>query len=282
MSEGKKNVKGVKKMKRIVALLLLAFALLPVHVTAENEIDPKDCIPFPADCKKADVAMAALYAVDVPNPQNYEWSSNTEDLHFTEDGVFSLLGEKGTLTGVPKDGSGKTIKISVSAPIPFFSSKNIVVDSPEGEELLVRTGGGFIMVGTSGDDCFTSEEIEGRKYGFADAYRIMPKKEGKGAIIYTINMSKQYKINITVKKSALMSEEERQALIEKAGENAKIVIAGKNVNVRADASADADKVGSIKAGDEVIVTQPYYTEKWHQILYDGELCYVSASYLNVK
>ena len=204
-------------MKRIVALFLLAFALLPVRVTAENEINPKDCIPFPADCKKADVAMAALYAVDVPNPQNYEWSSNTEDLHFTEDGVFSLLGEKGTLTGVPKDGSGKTIKISVSTPIPFFSSKNIVVDSPEGEELLVRTGGGFIMVGTSGDDCFTSEKIEGRKYGFADAYRIMPKKEGKGAIIYTINMSKQYKINITVKKSALMSEEERQALIEKAG-----------------------------------------------------------------
>ena len=47
-------------MKRIVVLLALMFALLPVHVTAENEIDPKDCIPFPADCKKADVAMAAL------------------------------------------------------------------------------------------------------------------------------------------------------------------------------------------------------------------------------
>ena len=83
----------------------------------------------------------------------------------------------------------------------------------------------------------------------------MPKKEGKGAIVYTINMSKQYKINITVKKSALISEEERQALIEKAGENAKIVIAKKNVNVRADASSDADKVGSIKAGDEVIDTR---------------------------
>lgn len=271
-----------RTLRKLMLPLILAFSLVPASVTAENEIDPKDCIPFPADCKKADVAMAALYAVDVPNPQNYEWSSNTEDLHFTEDGVFSLLGEKGTLTGVPKDGSGKTIKISVSAPIPFFSSKNIVVDSPEGEELLVRTGGGFITVGTSGDDCFTSEEIEGRKYGFADAYRIMPKKEGKGAIIYTINMSKKYKINITVKKSALMSEEERQALMEKAGENAKIVIAEKNVNVRADASADADKVGSIKAGDEVIVTQPYYTKKWHQILYDGELCYVSASYLDVK
>ena len=60
------------------------------------------------------------------------------------------------------------------------------------------------------------------------------------------------------------------------------MIAKKNVNVRADASSDADKVGSIKAGDEVIVTQPYYTEKWHQILYDGELCYASASYLEIE
>lgn len=269
-------------MKRIVALLALMLAILPIHVTAENDIDPKDCIPFPADCKKADVAATALYAVDVPDPQSYDWSSNAEALHVTEDGVFSLFMGKGTLTGVPKDGKGETIKISLSAPTPYFSSKNIVIDSPEGEELIVETGSGFITVGRSGDDCFTSEEIEGRKYGISDAYRIMPKKEGKGAIIYTINMSKQYKINITVKKSALMSEEERQALIEKAGENAKIVIAGKNANVRADASADADKVGSIKAGDEVIVTQPYYTEKWHQILYDGELCYVSASYLDVK
>lgn len=269
-------------MKRIVALFLLAFALLPVHVMAENEIDPKDCIPFPDDCKKADVAATALYAVDVPDPQNYEWSSNVEALHVTEDGVFSLSLGKGTLTGVPKDGKGETIKISLSAPTPYFSSKNIVVDSPEGKELIVETGSGFIMVGRNGDDCFTSEEIEGRKYGLADAYRIMPKKEGKGAIVYTINMNKQYKINITVKKSALMSEEERQALLEKAGENARIVIAEKNVNVRTDASADADKVGSIKAGDEVIVTQPYYTEKWHQILYDGELCYVSAKYLEIQ
>jgi hypothetical protein len=271
-----------RTLKKLILPLILALSLVPTNVTAENEIDPKDCIPFPADCKKAEVAATALYAVDVPDPQSYNWSSSAEALHVTEDGVFSLFMGKGTLTGVPKDGKGETIKISLSAPTPYFSSKNIVVDSPEGEELIVDTGNGFIMVGTSGDDCFTYDEISDRKYGLSDAYRIMPKKEGKGAIIYTINMSKQYKINITVKKSALMSEEERQALMEKAGENAKIVIAEKNVNVRADASADADKVGSIKAGDEVIVTQPYYTEKWHQILYDGELCYVSASYLNVK
>lgn len=274
-------------MKRIVALFLLAFALLPVHVTAENEIDPKDCIPFPADCKKAEIAPTALYVVDVDDPAMYDWSSSNPDVLQVqpETGVFCLWtfsSEKGVLTGTPKNGDGETIKISLSTKTPYFSSKNIVIDSPEGAVLVYCNQNGFWMIGTSGDECFTYEDTYERKYGLSSAYKILPKSEGKGSIIMTHNMDKQYKINITVKKSALMSEEERQALIEKAGENAKIVIAEKNVNVRADASADAEKVGSIKAGDEVIVSQLYYTKKWHQILYDGELCYVSASYLNVK
>lgn len=194
-------------MKRIVALFLLAFALLPVHVTAESEIDPEDCIPFPADCKKADVAATALYAVDVPDPQSYDWSSSAEALHVTEDGVFSLFLGKGTLTGVPKDGKGETIKISLSAPDTYFSSKDIVIDSPDGEDLYIlldiNSGSHFCTVGTQGDRCFTYDSINERKYGICEAYHIAPVSEGKGAIVYTIDNSKQYKINITVKESAI-------------------------------------------------------------------------------
>ena len=194
-------------MKRIVALFLLAFALLPVYVTAENEIDPKDCIPFPADCKKADVAATALYAVDVPVPQNYDWSSNAEALHVTEEGVFSLFLGKGTLTGVPKDGKGETIKISLSAPNTYFSSKDIVIDSPDGEDLYMlldaNSGSHFCIVSTQGDQCFTYDRINERKYGICEAYHIAPVSEGKGSIIYTIDNSKQYKINITVEESAI-------------------------------------------------------------------------------
>ena len=194
-------------MKKIAALLALMFALLPVHVTAENDIDPKDCIPFPADCKKADVAATALYAVDVPDPQSYDWSSSAEALHVTEDGVFSLFLGKGTLTGVPKDGKGETIKISLSAPDTYFSSKDIVIDSPDGEDLYLRVGanGGshFCTVSTQGDQCFTYNSINERKYGICEAYHITPVIEGKGAIVYTVDNSKQYKINITVKKSAI-------------------------------------------------------------------------------
>lgn len=194
-------------MKRIVALFLLAFALLPVHVTAESEIDPKDCIPFPADCKKADVAATALYAVDVPDPQSYDWSSSAEALHVTEDGVFSLFLGKGTLTGAPKDGKGETIKISLSAPDTYFSSKDIVIDSPDGEDLYmlldINSGSHFCTVGTQGDQCFTYDSINERKYGICEAYHIAPVSEGKGAIVYTVDNSKQYKINITVKESAI-------------------------------------------------------------------------------
>lgn len=194
-------------MKRIVALFLLAFALLPVHVTAENEINPKDCIPFPADCKKADVAATALYAVDVPDPQSYDWSSSVEALHVTEDGVFSLFTGKGALTGVPKDGKGETIKISLSAPDTYFSSKDIVIDSPDGEDLYmllgVNSGSHFCIVSTQDDQCFTYDSINERKYGICEAYHIAPVSEGKGAIVYTVDNSKQYKINITVKKSAI-------------------------------------------------------------------------------
>ena len=194
-------------MKRIVALLALMFALLPVHVTAENEIDPKDCIPFSADCKKADVAATALYAVDVPDPQSYDWSSSAEALHVTENGVFSLFLGKGTLTGVPKDGKGETIKISLSAPDTYFSSKDIVIDSPDGEDLYMlldaNSGSHFCIVSTQGDQCFTYDSINERKYGICEAYHITPVSEGKGAIVYTIDNSKQYKINITVKESAI-------------------------------------------------------------------------------
>ena len=196
-----------RTLKKLILPLILALSLVPTNVTAENEINPKDCIPFPADCKKADVAATALYAVDVPDPQSYDWISSAEALHVTEDGVFSLFLGKGTLTGVPKDGKGETIKISLSAPDTYFSSKDIVIDSPDGEDLYMlldaNSGSHFCIVSTQGDQCFTYDIINERKYGICEAYHITPVSEGKGAIVYTVDNSKQYKISITVKESAI-------------------------------------------------------------------------------
>lgn len=196
-----------RTLKKLILPLILALLLVPASVTAENDIDPKDCIPFPADCKKADVAATALYAVDVPDPQSYDWSSSAEALHVTENGVFSLFLGRGTLTGVPKDGKGETIKISLSAPDTYFSSKDIVIDSPDGEDLYMivcaNSGSHFCIVSTQGDQCFTYDSINERKYGICEAYHIAPVSEGKGSIMYTVDNSKQYKISITVKESAI-------------------------------------------------------------------------------
>lgn len=111
-----------KNLKKL-APILLAMSLLPAPLIADSEINPSDCIPLPADCKKADVAATALYAIGVPDSESYEWGSNAEALYVTEDGVFSLFLGKGTLTGISKDGSGETIKITLSAPDIYFSSK---------------------------------------------------------------------------------------------------------------------------------------------------------------
>lgn len=52
----------------------------------------------------------------------------------------------------------------------------------------------------------------------------------------------------------------------------------RGVNIRAEASAESEKAGSAKQGEKLMVTKEYYAPKWHQILYNGELRYVSANY----
>lgn len=56
----------------------------------------------------------------------------------------------------------------------------------------------------------------------------------------------------------------------------------RGVNVRADATADSEKVGSLKQGETVTITKAYYNPKWHQILYEGEIRYISANYCEIE
>lgn len=53
----------------------------------------------------------------------------------------------------------------------------------------------------------------------------------------------------------------------------------KNVNIRAKNTAESTKLGNGKVGDEFIVLTPYFDgSTWHQILFNGEVAYVSANY----
>jgi uncharacterized protein YraI len=56
----------------------------------------------------------------------------------------------------------------------------------------------------------------------------------------------------------------------------------KGVNIRQEPNADSAKMGAAAQGDKLTVTHPFYTEKWHQIDFNGETCYVSANYCELS
>lgn len=56
----------------------------------------------------------------------------------------------------------------------------------------------------------------------------------------------------------------------------------KGVNVRSAPDSSSAKVGYLKQGEQVSVTEENYIKGWHQISYCGVKCYVSAKYIDIK
>lgn len=56
------------------------------------------------------------------------------------------------------------------------------------------------------------------------------------------------------------------------------VYATEKVNIRAQASTDSDKLGSLEAGDSVKRTG--YSEEWSKVEYNGAVCYIASRYLS--
>ena len=58
-------------------------------------------------------------------------------------------------------------------------------------------------------------------------------------------------------------------------------VTGKGVHVRAGAGTRYKKLGTLQYGDQVEIVTPYYTDNWHQILFEGQIAYISARYISV-
>ena len=58
-------------------------------------------------------------------------------------------------------------------------------------------------------------------------------------------------------------------------------VTGKGVHVRAGAGTKYKKLGTLQYGDEVEIVTPYYTSNWHQILFEGQIAYISARYISI-
>ena len=56
----------------------------------------------------------------------------------------------------------------------------------------------------------------------------------------------------------------------------------KGVNIRSEPSKDSKRIGYAEDGDELLIVKAFYTERWHQVLYENKICYVSANYIDIE
>lgn len=54
------------------------------------------------------------------------------------------------------------------------------------------------------------------------------------------------------------------------------------VNLRKEPNSKSEKVCSVSEGTLIPIRTEYYTEKWHQTYYQGQICYVYADYVDLK
>ena len=55
-----------------------------------------------------------------------------------------------------------------------------------------------------------------------------------------------------------------------------LAYASKTVNVREVPDANSKKLGFVPQDEKLLILHPNYTETWHQVLFDGQIGYVSA------
>lgn len=147
--------------------------------------------------------------------KNLQWESQDPLVaHVSDDGTIRGSGfGKTVVTGTAKDGSKKAVKINVNVPIVYTSGDEIIIDTPKGKQLTYSftSVNGFNMysVGTKGD-CFDYNVLSDSD-GFSDDFsvvNIVPKKVGKGSMIFIRNGRVAKKVNIKVLDSAIEKEQE--------------------------------------------------------------------------
>lgn len=267
-------------MKRFFILFLALVALLPITSALADHL--------PLTVKNGDtISICARQFYDIElegdSTKEMEWSSSDEDALW----VTKSLGEyvimapgpgSANLIGKATDGSGDKVKVKITVPKVYTTHDKIVIDSPEGVEFGYAFNiSGFLSVSHSGK-CFTTERMD--DVGEIDMCRIVPVKVGSGSIVFTGNGRTVKTVKIEVKKSAFEEKKEENQEAPTNGEA--IAIVNKAVNIRSEANAESRKVGSADKGEKLTVTQAFYSDKWHQILYDGEVCYVSAKYCDIE
>ena len=206
-----------------------------------------------------------------------EWSTSNEsvfrvikslDKHLV---IATGLGSA-YLNGNALNGSGKAVKIKITVPKVYTTHEKVVIDSPEGIEFGYSINlSGYNSISKNGTSTKTERLVD---VGEITMCKILPVKVGTDTYVFENNGKRIKTVQIEVKKSAF----EVPTTIP---EGTCIALVIKDVNVRKEPNADSRKMGSAKKDDTLIVTQAFYTNKWHQISFNGETCYVSANYCEI-
>ena len=158
----------------------------------------------------SDVSFSPEITVEPENAtiKNLEWStSNPNVIMVFDEGVFkdgrirTTGAGKATLTGKATDGSGKSVKITVTVPKVYVTQKKITITDPKGVEFGYQYNvSGFLTMGIQGDAISTDGMDD--KDGL-EMMRLIPQKAGTSSIIFTVNGRKALTVKVTVEKSAL-------------------------------------------------------------------------------
>lgn len=213
--------------------------------------------------------------------REWEWSSSNEEVVsvWPDNSIIALRQGSVMLSGRTTDGSGLTAKIKVNVPKIYTSADSITVSSPDGVEFgYFINASGISSISTTGD-CFYTERLN--DYNGATMCRIIPVKVGTGSFVFKHDGRRIKTVKVTVTKSAFETKPEAEP-IETTMNGGVIAIVKSGVNIRKQPDASSTRMGSAQQGDKLIVTQAFYTPKWHQIDFNGETCYVSANYCELE
>jgi len=270
-------------MKRFFILFLAIMALLPISSASARGASNTF---IPLTVKNGDsvsICAGQYYEIELDSDSGkvMEWSSSDEDIFYVLSSRNDVIIASGIgsayLNGKATDGSGEKVKVKISVPKVYTTHDKVVIDSPDGVEFGYAFNiSGFLSVSHSGK-CFTSESAD--DIGEVDMCKLVPVKVGTGSIVFTGNGRTIKTVKVEVKKSAFEPKKEEQAI---PANGVAIAVVNKGVNIRSQANGESKKMGFADKGERLTVTQAFYSDKWHQILFDGETCYVSAKYCDIE
>lgn len=136
--------------------------------------------------------------------QTLKWSSSDLTVAWIDKNgmIFGVSAGTAIIKAEATDGSGRYVTFQVTVPEVYTTENKVVIDSEDGVEWGYQMNGSFSTMSTKDNGVFSYEKIE--SYGGIEKIRIIPKKEGVGAIVLKSGNTRK-DIPVTVKASAVRS-----------------------------------------------------------------------------